>query len=118
VPDEGHPALLSLQGRRFAHCGAQGERLEHDGTDQDGDGHHRAVDLVRVQQLLDALVQRKQPTEGEQDQRHEEAVDVTVPTVTERVLLGGGTSGPLATEQQQALVAGVDQRVDTFGEHG
>ena len=57
------------------------------------------------------------PPTREQHDRDDERVDVAFPPVPERVLLGGLAPGPLAAEQQQALVAGVGDRVDRLGQH-
>ena len=77
----------------------------------------RRVQVVRVGDLVDALVQREQPADAEQHQRDQEAVDVAVPAEAERVLRRGLPPGPLAAEQQQPLVARVGQRVHRLGQH-
>ena len=79
------PTQLSppLSVARLAHRGAQREALEPDGDHQHDDRDQRRVEVVRVADLLDALVEREQPAGGEQHQRDEEAVDVAVAAVAE-----------------------------------
>ena len=73
------------------HRGAQRERLEHDGDDEDDEGDAGVLDLVRVAQLLDAFVQREQPTHAEQHEGDDEGPEVALGPVAERV--GRGRRG-------------------------
>ena len=95
---------------------AQRERLEDDGDDEDADGDAEVVDLVRVADLLDALVEGEQAAHREQHEGDDEGPEVALAAVAERVLAVGGLARPLAAEQQQRLVAGVGERVDGLGE--
>ena len=57
------------------------------------------------------------PPSAEQHERDDERVEVADRSVAERVLLVGGPAGPRPAEQQQALIAGVGERVDRFRQH-
>ena len=81
------------------------------------DGHPGRLELVRVPDLLDALEDGERPAEAEQHQRHDEGPEVPLAAVAERVRLVGLPPGPVAAEQEQALVAGVGDRVDRLGQH-
>jgi hypothetical protein len=72
---------------------------------------------VRLAQLLDALVEREDAADAEQDDRDDEGVDVALAAVAEGVLGVGGLAGLLAAEQQQQLVARVGQGVHALGQH-
>ena len=81
------------------------------------DGHARRLDLVRVPDLLDALEDGEGAAQAEQHQRHDEGPEVALAAVPEGVGLVGLPPGPVAAEQEQALVAGVGDRVDRLGQH-
>ncbi len=117
VPDERGPAVGALVRARLVHGGAQRERLQADGDGQHDDGHDRRVEVVRVPDLLDALVHREQPAGREQHQRDQEGEHVPVAAVAERMLGRGPPPRRAGPDQQQALVAGVDDRVHPFGQH-
>ena len=68
-------------------------------------------------QLVDAFVQREQPTDAEQHDGNDECVDVPFPTEAERVLLGRLAPGPLTADKKQGLVARVGHRVNGLGQH-
>lgn len=97
--------------------GPEGEGL---GDDREDEHAHRPVpvgDLVRVLDLLVALVDREHAADREEDDRDEEGVDVLLAAVAEGVLRGRLALGLLAAEEQQALVPRVGERVHGFGEH-
>ncbi|GAA2928524.1 hypothetical protein GCM10020221_25540 [Streptomyces thioluteus] len=106
------PQLVRLLDRR-----AEGEALRDDGEDEHADRPVPVVQLVRLADLLVALVEREDAADGEQDDGDEEAVDVALATVAEGVLLARRPPGLLPAEQQQRLVAGVGDRVHALGEH-
>ena len=87
-------------------------------TSEHHDRQPRHLERVRVGQLLDALVQREDPADREQDDRDDEREDIALAAVAERVLRVGGPARPAAAEQQQELVARVGDRVHGLGEHG
>ncbi len=87
-----------------------------DGEDEDRDRDDQVLGLVRVADLLDALVQGEQPAHAEQDEGDDERPEVALAPVAEGMLAVGGALGPLAAEQQQCLVAGVGNRVHRLGE--
>jgi hypothetical protein len=60
---------------------------------------------------VDALVDREQRADGEQDQRDDEGVEVALGAEAELMLLGLLAAGPRPAEQQQGLVPGVGYRV-------
>ncbi len=99
------------------HGRAQRERLEADRDDEHRDRDPDVLELVRVGELVDALVDREQAADREQDDRDDERVDVALAAVAERVLLVGCAPRPATAEQQQQLVARVGDRVDRLGEH-
>ena len=103
--------------------GPQREALEHDG---DAEHHERhppppagvlVVAVADLLELVERLVEGEEATHGEQHDRHDERIDVTVPAVAERVLLVGLPLGRPAADQQEHLVAGVRDGVDRLGEH-
>ena len=96
--------------------GAQRQALEHHGEQEDADGDAEALDLVRVAQLLDALVEGEQAAHREQHEGDDERPEVALAPVAERVGGVGGLGRPLAAEQQQQLVAGVGEGVAGLGE--
>src|SRR5665811_1880905 len=55
-------------------------------------------DRVRVLPFVPRLVQGEETAEGEQDDRHDEGVEVPGPAVAERALLGRGVLRPAADE--------------------
>ena len=85
--------------------------------DEHGERHPDVLELVRMGELLDALVDREETTDGEQDDRHDERVDVALAAVPERMLGVGLASRHPSAQQQQELVARVGERVDGLGEH-
>lgn len=111
------PGLLAAQLVGLLDRRTEGEALGDDREDQDADRPVPVVQLVRLVDLLVALVEREDATDGEQDDGDEEAVDVALAAVSEGVLGGRRALGLLASEQQQALVAGVRDGVHTFGQH-
>jgi hypothetical protein len=98
--------------------GPEREELDEDGDAQDGEGHAGALDLMGVAQLLDALVQGEQPTEGEEDQGHHERPEVAFAAEPEGMVGRGRLAGPGSAQEQQALVPGVGDGVDGLGQHG
>ena len=73
--------------------------------------------VLRVDDLVDALVHREHRAHGEQHHGDHERVEVPLPAEPERVLLGLLALRPAAAEQQQRLVAAVGQRVHRLGQH-
>ena len=120
MPDEQHPGL-SLRADVVAlhDGGAQRERLERDRDDQHRDRQPPPglIQLVRVDQLLHALVHREHAADGEQDDRDDERVHEPFAAVAEGMcaVRAPPRLAPAAHEQQ--LVAGVGDRVDRLGEH-
>ena len=70
--------------------GAQRPALEDDGEQQDADGDRQALDLVRVAQLLDALVEGEQAAHREQHEGDDEGPEVALAAVAERMVGVGG----------------------------
>ena len=111
-----HDLLGVLVGLGLAVGGAQRERLEADGEHEDADRHAEVLDLVRVAQLGEALVEGEHAAEREQHEGDDERPEVALPAVAEGVLGVRLARRPLAAEHQQALVAGVGERVERLGE--
>jgi hypothetical protein len=85
VADELDPALLAADVVALLDGGAQREALEPDRHHQDDDRQPGVFELVGMLQLLDALVEREDAADGEQDDGHDERVDVALAAVAERV---------------------------------
>ena len=89
--------------------------LEHHRDREDRDRDDERGGLVRMAQLLDAFVEREQPTTREEHDRHHESPEVALACVPERMTLGRGAFRSAGTEEQEALVSGVGHRVDRLG---
>ena len=85
-------------------------------NDEDADRDAEVLDLVRMAQLGDALVEGEQAAHREQHEGDDERPEVALAAVAEGVLGVGLALRPLAAEHQQALVAGVGEGVDRLGE--
>ena len=72
---------------------------------------------MRVADLLVALIDREQPTNGEKYNRHEEGVDVTNTAEAEGMGVVGRLLRAFAADQQQGLIAGVCKGMNRFREH-
>lgn len=68
-------------------------------------------------ELVEALVEREQPTHQEQDDRDHEGVHVAHPGVAELMRHIRGAAGALTTDQQKNLIATVCHGVDRLGQH-
>src|SRR5215204_1818790 len=99
----------------MAHSGPQGEALKAGGKHEDRDRHHRGVDVMRVGDLLIALVDREHAAEREEHDGDDERPEVPQPPVPELVQLAGRPAGLTAAQDQQPLVARVGDRVDRLG---
>ena len=99
-----HQDSCALELARLVDRRAEREALEADRHEQDDDRDDRRRELPGVGELLDALVEREHRPEREQQQRDDEGVEEPVAPVAERVLGRGGALGPLAAEQEEALV--------------
>ncbi|MDH6550867.1 hypothetical protein M2162_004964 [Streptomyces sp. SAI-041] len=95
----------------------EGEALGDDREDEDAHWPVPVFDLVRVLDLLVALVDGEHAADREEHDGHQEGVDVALAAVAEGVLRGGLALGLLAAEEQQELVSGVGERVHALGEH-
>src|SRR5215207_694314 len=89
----------------LADGGAQGVALQRGCDEQYGDGDQRRGQRMRIDDLVVALVQRVQPAEGEQNDSHQEGVDVTGTGVAERMQRRRRLPGTPAADEQQHLVA-------------
>ncbi len=112
-----HPRLRPLVRAGLAQRRAEREALEPDRDDEHGDRQPPVLERVRRRELLEPLVQREDPADGEQDDRHDERVHVPFAPVAERVLLVGGLPRTPSAEQQQELVRGVGEGVHALREH-
>ena len=97
--------------------GAQRPPLQHDRDAEHAERPDRRVELVGVDELLDALVQSEHRAEGEEHERDDERPEVALGAEPERVLGGRFLLRALAAEEQQPLVAGVGDRVDRLRQH-
>ena len=80
------------------------EALQDDRQDQHPESPGRRRQRLRVLNLVDALVDRKESTDKEQHDCHDEAVEVTRAPETKGVVSVRCPFGPPATDQQQHLV--------------
>ena len=71
---------------------------------------------MRMDECLDALVQREQTTHAEQDESDDECPEVALVAETELVLCRRLSLCTFAPQHQQCLVAGVGERVGGLGE--
>lgn len=117
VADELLPGTLAPQDVGLLDGRAEGEGLGDDREDQDADRPVPVRQLVRVLDLLVALVEGEHAADREEDDRDEEGVDVALAAVAEGVLRGGLALRLLAAEEEKCLVAGVGERVHGLGEH-
>ena len=83
---------------------------------EDDEGHDRVLELVRVDQLVDALVQGEHRPEREQHERDDERPEVPLAPEAERMKLRRRLRGAPPAEEEQTLVAGVGDGVDRLGE--
>jgi hypothetical protein len=119
VTDERDPGLvLRADLVALLDRGAQRERLQQDRDAQNRQRDPQVLEFVRIQDLLDALVDREQAADGEQDDGHQERVDVALSAVAEGVRRVRPLLRLPAPEEQKQLVAAVCHRVDGLGEHG
>ena len=102
----------AARGRGVPDRRPQRERLEDERHREDPDRDRGRVDLVRVADLVVALVDREQAAEREQHDRDDERPEVPHPPVAELVQLVRRLLGLTPAEEEQALVAGVGDRVD------
>jgi hypothetical protein len=65
---------------------------------------------------MDALVDREDGANGEQDQRNDEGIEVALCAEPELVLFRLLSLCPIAADQEQRLVPGVGDRVDGLGQ--
>jgi len=110
----------NLEGYAFTPRARDGERLRILTQVREAFASLRSIEdgvLVRVDELVDAFVDGEEATHAEQNEGHDEAPEEPLAAEAEGVLLGRLAPGPAAAEEQQALVAGVGDRVDPFGQH-
>ncbi len=83
--------------------------------------HHvvdgRIGDRILFENLLDALVERHAGAEREHQQSDNEAPEIKFTTEAQRMAFIGRAAGTAMAVQQQALIAGVDQRMDALAQH-
>ena len=119
------PGLLAARPVGLADRRPEGQALGDDRRAEDDQRHPPPAPVeqrVRVTQvdlvpLVVRLVQREQPADAEQHHGHDEAEDVALAAVAERVLGRHALLRPPAADQQQHLVARVGDGVDRLGEH-
>ena len=104
-------ALNSLTATQVDTSSKQIATREHDVVDE------RMLDGMRMQQLLHALVDRYAGAHGEQQDGDNEAPEVQLLAVAERVARVGGLARPAHAEQQQALVGRVGYGVQRLRQH-
>jgi hypothetical protein len=74
-------------------------------------------DPSRFLVLFDPLVQGHPASDGEDEDRGEEAPEVELETVAKGMLPVGRAARPAKADQEQGAVAGVDERVNRFRPH-
>ena len=101
----------------LAQGGAETQALQDDGDTEDEEGDPRIREVLGVLELVEALVEREEPAHEEEDDRDDEAVDVSTPAVAKRVLGVRRLLRALVADKEQHLVAGVGHRVDGLRQH-
>jgi transposase len=71
----------------------------------------------RSENVTDSLVQRDAGAERKDEQRNDEAPEIELATVAQRVELVGWLRRPVESIQQENLVAGVDERMNRLARH-
>ena len=104
--------MTGLLDRRVERVALEDER-EHE--DPDRDGH--VVDVVRMPELQDPLVQREQTTHREQYECDGERPEVALTAVPVRVHRRLVALRAVAAEEQESLISRVGERVHALGEH-
>ena len=89
-----------------------GGHRQHAEADEGGD--HR----LGPQDVAHPLVDRQHPAQHEHHQGDDERPEIGLHAVAERVAFIRRPLAPTLADQQEQLVAGVDQRVDRLGQHG
>lgn len=79
---------------------------------------HRIRRGLGMLELVDALVDREGAAAEEDQQGHQEGVEIDFAAVAERETGIRRLLRPLQPDEQQDLVGGVDHRVDALGQHG
>ena len=92
--DELRPGELAAQFVGLLDGGAEGEALGDDREDEHADRPVPVLDLVRVLDLLVALVDGEHAADREEDDGDEEGVDVALAAVAEGVLRVWPRAGP------------------------
>jgi hypothetical protein len=117
VPHELPPGGASLAPARLPDREPERAALEHDRDAENRDRDDRLSELVWVQELLYALVDREQPPEREEHERDDEGPEVALAPEAEGVGVGGLAPGRGAAPEQECLVARVGDRVQGLGQH-
>src|SRR5712671_4941699 len=77
----------------------------------------RIDDRARIKDVVDALVERDAGAQGEHLQRGDEAPEIELAAMAERVAFVGRKRGAMDAVEQHPLVAGIDQRMDGLAQH-
>ena len=96
---------------------AEGEALEDRGEGEHDVVDGRALERRRVLDVGDALVDGHAAADAEDAHGDDEAPEVDLHAVAERVVLVGGPGAPVEAVEEQAAVAGVDDGVDALADH-
>ena len=114
----GHPAVLAAHVVALADGGAQRERLEHDRDQQHDDRRPSSCSSgCGCWSLLEALVDREDAADREQDDRDDEGVDVALAAVAERMLGVRLALGLRPPSSRSSWLPAVGERVHALGEH-
>ena len=113
------PQRASATGfRHFAQTAPPRDRLRRNRKYQHPDGPPGRGQRLGMGQLVEAFIQREQPADAEQDDRDQERPRINRLAIAQRKIGRGRTFGVTQANQQQALIAGIRQRMDGFGQHG
>src|SRR5258705_8991627 len=74
-------------------------------------------DRQRIEDVVDALVERDAGAQREHLQRGDEAPEIELAAVAERMAVVGRERGAMYAVEQHPLIAGVDQRMDGLAQH-
>lgn len=111
---EAPAAVLSAQ---LTERHAQRHALDDERHPEDRVDPDRIPGDFRAAQMLESFVHAESASEPEQDHRDDQAPEVQLLAVSERVAgIGRLVTSPVA-EQEERLVAGIGHRVDALGQH-
>src|SRR5690242_17346968 len=112
-----HAATTALNAERFP-TRQPTRALEHCCYPEHGITPDRILGRNRMDDVQHAFVYRHAAADSEDEHAYDERPEVKLMPVSERMISIRGLAALEDPEQHQATVAGVDRRMNRFGEHG